>query len=142
MIESEFASHRLPSISFCTFLWIQWDKEEEERFKAKVVEAYEKEGSSYYSTARLWDDGIIDPADTRKIIGLCVSASRNRAPEDTKFGVFRMWNCIMHQICRCYTLATRMFVAHLTQCVTKMILCTCLAFPTITLCSVTFKMIK
>lgn len=69
---------------------IQWDKEEEERFKAKVVEAYEKEGSSYYSTARLWDDGIIDPADTRKIIGLCVSASRNRAPEDTKFGVFRM----------------------------------------------------
>ncbi|CAK9315796.1 unnamed protein product [Citrullus colocynthis] len=69
---------------------IQWDKEEEERFKAKVVEAYETEGSSYYSTARLWDDGIIDPADTRKIIGLCVSASRNRAPEDTKFGVFRM----------------------------------------------------
>ncbi|XP_038887940.1 methylcrotonoyl-CoA carboxylase beta chain, mitochondrial [Benincasa hispida] len=69
---------------------IQWDKDEEERFKAKVVEAYEKEGSSYYSTARLWDDGIIDPADTRKIIGLCVSASRNRAPEDTKFGVFRM----------------------------------------------------
>ncbi|KAA0031303.1 methylcrotonoyl-CoA carboxylase beta chain [Cucumis melo var. makuwa] len=69
---------------------IQWDKEEEERFKAKVIEAYEKEGSSYYSTARLWDDGIIDPADTRKIIGLCISASQNRASEDTKFGVFRM----------------------------------------------------
>ncbi|KAL5541076.1 hypothetical protein UlMin_043362 [Ulmus minor] len=69
---------------------IQWDKEEEERFKAKVVEAYEKEGNSYYSTARLWDDGIIDPADTRKIIGLCFSASLNRAPEETKFGVFRM----------------------------------------------------
>lgn len=69
---------------------IQWTKEEEEKFKAEVVEAYEREGSAYYSTARLWDDGIIDPADTRKIIGLCLSASANRAPESTKFGVFRM----------------------------------------------------
>ncbi|CAN1278595.1 Methylcrotonoyl-CoA carboxylase beta chain, mitochondrial [Linum perenne] len=69
---------------------IQWTKEEEESFKAKVVEAYEREGSSYYSTARLWDDGIIDPADTRKVIGLCISATRNRPVEDTKFGVFRM----------------------------------------------------
>ncbi|CBI32398.3 methylcrotonoyl-CoA carboxylase beta chain, mitochondrial [Vitis vinifera] len=70
---------------------IQWPKDEEEAFKAKVVEAYEKEGSSYYSTARLWDDGIIDPADTRKIIGLCISATTtNHAPEDTKYGVFRM----------------------------------------------------
>ncbi|KAJ9705048.1 hypothetical protein PVL29_003206 [Vitis rotundifolia] len=70
---------------------IQWPKEEEEAFKAKVVEAYEKEGSSYYSTARLWDDGIIDPADTRKIIGLCISATTtNIAPKDTKYGVFRM----------------------------------------------------
>ncbi|KAF5751200.1 Methylcrotonyl-CoA carboxylase beta chain family protein [Tripterygium wilfordii] len=69
---------------------IQWTKEEEESFKTKVVEAYEKEGNAYYSTARLWDDGIIDPADTRKIIGLCISASMNRPPEPTKFGVFRM----------------------------------------------------
>lgn len=69
---------------------IQWDKEEEEKFKAKVVDAYEREGNPYYSTARLWDDGIIDPADTRKVIGLSISASLNRAPEDTKFGVFRM----------------------------------------------------
>lgn len=69
---------------------IQWNKEEEEKFKAKVVEAYEREGSPYYSTARLWDDGIIDPADTRKVIGLCVSASLNRATENTKYGVFRM----------------------------------------------------
>ncbi|KAF3435410.1 hypothetical protein FNV43_RR22499 [Rhamnella rubrinervis] len=69
---------------------IQWNKEEEEIFKAKVVEAYEKEGNSYYSTARLWDDGIIDPSDTRKVVGLCISASMNRAPEETKFGVFRM----------------------------------------------------
>ncbi|XP_048231631.1 methylcrotonoyl-CoA carboxylase beta chain, mitochondrial isoform X2 [Ricinus communis] len=69
---------------------IQWTKEEEERFKAKVVEAYEREGNSYYSTARLWDDGIIDPADTRKIISLCISASMNHPLEDTKYGVFRM----------------------------------------------------
>ena len=68
----------------------QWGKEEEEKFKAKVVEAYEREGNPYYSTARLWDDGIIDPADTRKIIGLSISASLNCDPEDTKFGVFRM----------------------------------------------------
>ncbi|GMN37641.1 hypothetical protein TIFTF001_006985 [Ficus carica] len=68
----------------------QWDKDEEERFTAKVVEAYEREGNPYYSTARLWDDGIIDPADTRNVIGLSISVSLNRDPEDTKFGVFRM----------------------------------------------------
>ncbi|XP_068637879.1 methylcrotonoyl-CoA carboxylase beta chain, mitochondrial isoform X2 [Aristolochia californica] len=69
---------------------IQWSKEEEEKFKSKVVEGYEKEGSPYYSTARLWDDGIIDPADTRKVIGLCLSASLKPVPEDTKYGIFRM----------------------------------------------------
>ena len=69
---------------------IQWSKEEEDKFKGKVVEAYEREASPYYSTARLWDDGIIDPADTRKVIGLCISASLNRAIENTKEGVFRM----------------------------------------------------
>ncbi|XP_047331914.1 methylcrotonoyl-CoA carboxylase beta chain, mitochondrial-like [Impatiens glandulifera] len=69
---------------------IQWTKEEEEEFKAKVMEAYDKESSAYYSTARLWDDGIIDPADTRKIIGLSISASLNSPPQNTKFGVFRM----------------------------------------------------
>ncbi|KAM7482499.1 hypothetical protein LguiB_007082 [Lonicera macranthoides] len=69
---------------------IQWTKEEEEEFKAKVVDAYDKESSAYYSTARLWDDGIIDPADTRKILGLSISAAMNRPPESTEFGVFRM----------------------------------------------------
>ena len=69
---------------------LQWSKEEEDAFKAKVVEAYRREGNPYYSTARLWDDGVIDPADTRKVIGLSISASLNRAPEDTKYGVFRM----------------------------------------------------
>ncbi|KAK6916436.1 Acetyl-CoA carboxylase [Dillenia turbinata] len=64
---------------------IEWSAEEEEAFKAKVVEAYEREGSPYYSTARLWDDGIIDPADTRRVLGLCLAASTaNRAAEDTK----------------------------------------------------------
>ncbi|KZV37440.1 methylcrotonoyl-CoA carboxylase beta chain, mitochondrial-like [Dorcoceras hygrometricum] len=56
---------------------IQWGEEEEEKFKARVVEAYDREGSAYFSTARLWDDGVIDPADTRKILGLCVAASTN-----------------------------------------------------------------
>lgn len=69
---------------------IQWTTEEEEGFKQKVVEAYDKEGSPYYATARLWDDGVIDPADTRKVLGLCISASMNRGPEETKYGVFRM----------------------------------------------------
>ncbi|XP_031282311.1 methylcrotonoyl-CoA carboxylase beta chain, mitochondrial [Pistacia vera] len=69
---------------------VQWTAEDEEKFKAKVVEAYEREGNAYYSTARLWDDGIIDPADTRKVIGFCISASMNRPTEDTKYGVFRM----------------------------------------------------
>ncbi|KAH7650595.1 Methylcrotonoyl-CoA carboxylase protein [Dioscorea alata] len=69
---------------------IEWSEEDEEQFKARVVEAYEKEASPYYSTARLWDDGIIDPADTRKILGLCLSASIKNTPEPTKFGVFRM----------------------------------------------------
>uniref|UniRef100_A0A0E0QJ69 methylcrotonoyl-CoA carboxylase n=2 Tax=Oryza TaxID=4527 RepID=A0A0E0QJ69_ORYRU len=73
-----------------TFALTQWTKDEEEAFKAKVVEAYDKEGSPYYSTARLWDDGIIDPADTRRVLSLCLSAAAKPVPEDTKYGVFRM----------------------------------------------------
>ncbi|KAL7118979.1 hypothetical protein ACP275_02G034800 [Erythranthe tilingii] len=69
---------------------IELSKEEEEKFKAGVVEAYDREGSAYYSTARLWDDGVIDPADTRKILGLCLAASTKNKPESTKYGVFRM----------------------------------------------------
>ncbi|XP_048545452.1 methylcrotonoyl-CoA carboxylase beta chain, mitochondrial-like [Triticum urartu] len=69
---------------------VEWTKDDEEAFKAKVVEAYDKEGSPYYSTARLWDDGIIDPADTRRVLSLCLSASAKPVPEDTKYGVFRM----------------------------------------------------
>lgn len=69
---------------------IQWSEAEEEKFKSRVVEAYEREGSPYYSSARLWDDGIIDPADTRKVLGLCLAASIKNVPEVTKYGVFRM----------------------------------------------------
>ncbi|WP_019961600.1 carboxyl transferase domain-containing protein [Woodsholea maritima] len=67
-----------------------WSAEEEERFKAPIRETYEKEGSPYYSTARLWDDGIIAPHQTRDVIALSLSAALNAPIEPTKFGVFRM----------------------------------------------------
>ena len=67
-----------------------WTLEEEEQFKSPIRQQYEREGHPYYATARLWDDGIIDPADTRKILGLSISASLNKPIEDTKFGIFRM----------------------------------------------------
>ena len=51
---------------------------------------FEEEGSPYFSTARIWDDGVIDPADTRKILGLSLSAALNKPIEKTRFGVFRM----------------------------------------------------
>jgi 3-methylcrotonyl-CoA carboxylase beta subunit len=65
-------------------------KEAEEKFKAPIREQYERQGHPYYSSARLWDDGVIDPADTRRLLGLAISASLNTPVEDTKFGVFRM----------------------------------------------------
>jgi 3-methylcrotonyl-CoA carboxylase beta subunit len=59
-------------------------------FKQPILDKYEKEGSPYYSTARLWDDGVIDPAQTRDILGLCISTSHNEEFADPQFGVFRM----------------------------------------------------
>ncbi len=67
-----------------------WPSEDEDAFKAKIREGYEEQGSPYYASARLWDDGIIDPAQTRDILGLCISASLNAPIEKTTFGVFRM----------------------------------------------------
>ena len=67
-----------------------WPAGEEEAFKAKIRADYDAQGSPYYSSARLWDDGIIDPAQTRDVLGLCLSAAMNSPVEDTKFGVFRM----------------------------------------------------
>ena len=56
-----------------------WSADEEEAFQAPIREQYEREGHPYYASARLWDDGIIDPADTRRVLGLAISASLNRA---------------------------------------------------------------
>ena len=67
-----------------------WSAEEEEAFKAPIRERYEEEGSPYFSTARLWDDGILDPRDTRRALGLALAATLNAALEETRFGVFRM----------------------------------------------------
>ncbi|MEX1099189.1 MAG: carboxyl transferase domain-containing protein [Bacteriovoracaceae bacterium] len=65
-------------------------EEEFNEFQRPILEKYEKEGSAYYSSARLWDDGIIDPAQTRDVLGLALSAAHNQEFEETKFGVFRM----------------------------------------------------
>ncbi|PIG00682.1 carboxyl transferase domain-containing protein [Comamonas sp. 26] len=67
-----------------------WSAEEEEGFKAPIRQQYEDQGHPYYATARLWDDGVIDPADTRRVLALGLAASRNAPIEDTRFGVFRM----------------------------------------------------
>ncbi len=67
-----------------------WPDAEEEEFKRPIREQYETQGHPYYATARLWDDGIIDPADTRRVLGLGLSASLNAPVEPSKFGLFRM----------------------------------------------------
>ncbi|XP_073251596.1 methylcrotonoyl-CoA carboxylase beta chain, mitochondrial-like isoform X2 [Porites lutea] len=64
--------------------------EEENQIKEPIIKRFEKEGHPYFSSARLWDDGVIDPADTRTVLGLSLSAALNAPIEDTKFGVFRM----------------------------------------------------
>jgi 3-methylcrotonyl-CoA carboxylase beta subunit len=64
--------------------------EEEAAFKQPILDLYEKQGHPYYASARLWDDGVIDPADTRMVLGLAISATLNAPIEETKFGVFRM----------------------------------------------------
>ncbi|MFN4004275.1 MAG: carboxyl transferase domain-containing protein [Hylemonella sp.] len=68
----------------------QWSPEEEEAFKAPIRRQYEEQGHPYYATARLWDDGVIDPADTRRVLALGLSAALNAPIPETKFGVFRM----------------------------------------------------
>jgi len=67
-----------------------WPQAEEEAFKKPIREQYETQGHPYYASARLWDDGIIDPADTRMVLGLSLSAALNAPVEETRFGVFRM----------------------------------------------------
>lgn len=68
----------------------EFPEEELVQLKEEIMAKYEKEGSPYYSTARMWDDGIIDPLDTRKVLAMGIAASLNKKYEDTRFGVFRM----------------------------------------------------
>jgi 3-methylcrotonyl-CoA carboxylase beta subunit len=68
----------------------KWSVQQEEDFKRPIREQYEFQGHPYYATARLWDDGIIDPADTRMVLGLALSASFNAPLDKTEYGVFRM----------------------------------------------------
>jgi 3-methylcrotonyl-CoA carboxylase beta subunit len=67
-----------------------WSADDEEAFKAPIRAQYDREGHPYYASARLWDDGVIDPADTRRVLALAISASLNRPIAPTRFGVFRM----------------------------------------------------
>ena len=68
-----------------------WSAADADAFKAPIREQYEKQGHPYYATARIWDDGIIDPADTRMVLALALAAGLNApAPAPTRFGVFRM----------------------------------------------------
>jgi 3-methylcrotonyl-CoA carboxylase beta subunit len=67
-----------------------WPREAEEAFKAPIRERYEAEGNPYYATARLWDDGVIDPVQTRDVLGLAIAAALNAPIPPTRFGVFRM----------------------------------------------------
>ncbi|EFN77553.1 Methylcrotonoyl-CoA carboxylase beta chain, mitochondrial [Harpegnathos saltator] len=67
-----------------------WTQEQEDNIKNPIIKQFEEEGNPYYSSARLWDDGVIDPADTRVALGLSLSASLNAPIPDTKFGIFRM----------------------------------------------------
>ncbi|CAL9462196.1 carboxyl transferase domain-containing protein [Streptomyces levis] len=67
-----------------------WPAEDEDAFKAPIRAQYERQGSAYYATARLWDDGVIDPLDTRQVLGLALTACANAPLGDPQFGVFRM----------------------------------------------------
>ncbi|MCL6512597.1 MAG: methylcrotonoyl-CoA carboxylase, partial [Anaerolineae bacterium] len=64
--------------------------EEQAAFKQPILDKYEREGSPYYSTARLWDDGILDPVETRQVLGLALAVCANAPIRETKYGVFRM----------------------------------------------------
>lgn len=68
----------------------EWPAQEEEAFKQPIRDQYEQQGNPYYASARLWDDGVIDPADTRRILGLCLAAVHSAAPRPTQLGILRM----------------------------------------------------
>jgi len=68
----------------------EWSDQEETAFKQPILDRYEEQGHPYYASARLWDDGVIDPAQTRQVLGLAISSALNKPIEETRFGVFRM----------------------------------------------------
>ena len=67
-----------------------WLPNEEAKFRKKILDQYEKQGHPYFSSARIWDDGVIDPKETRMVLGLSISAALNTPIEKTRFGIFRM----------------------------------------------------
>jgi len=67
-----------------------WSADDEAAFKAPILEQYEHQGHPYYASARLWDDGVIDPAETRRVLTLALSATLNAPIPEPRFGVFRM----------------------------------------------------
>ena len=67
-----------------------WPVEDEEKFKSPIRDDYESKGSPYFSTARLWDDGVIDPRDTRRVLGLALSAASHAPLPPVNYGIFRM----------------------------------------------------
>jgi 3-methylcrotonyl-CoA carboxylase beta subunit len=67
-----------------------WNAEDEAAFRQQILEQYERQGHPYYATARLWDDGVIDPVDTRRVLALGLAAAFNAPIEETRYGVFRM----------------------------------------------------
>ena len=68
----------------------EWSAEEQEQFEAPIREKFDAESHPYYSSARLWDDGVIDPADTRRLLGLALETASGVPLRDTAFGIFRM----------------------------------------------------
>jgi 3-methylcrotonyl-CoA carboxylase beta subunit len=67
-----------------------WTPEQEEAFKDPIRAMYDEQGSAYYSTARLWDDGVIDPVDTRRVLGIALEAAAHAPGDPPSYGVFRM----------------------------------------------------
>jgi len=67
-----------------------WTDQQEQEFKAPIREQYERQGSAYYSTGRLWDDGIIDPADTRRVVGMGLAVAAQAPIPQPNYGIFRM----------------------------------------------------
>ena len=69
---------------------LEWSAEDEEQFKAPIRAQYDAQGSAYYSTARIWDDGVIDPADTRRVLGMGLAVASHAPVPAPSYGVFRM----------------------------------------------------